>query len=1357
MIFIVFLKKYAFKIFKKLRNTFKSKYNVDIDYDTSLISDEIFNLTELSKITIKGLEQNLGKVRQEIQNYLYNMKIVSINLMNTDYMYVKQSICNLKTSIDPADLRLRKKDSKIDREIKHSFYYIPSNSRDLVIIGFDSEVKKGQAIIRDFLLRQNTLEHNQSLCFLCPTYLMNTIANFKNDYSELFRSKNVHFKIIEPNYIRKHLNINLEGKWKDIMLVKNYLFRCFSDFYNSSAFLSFNTSHLASINFIPNKKKSSIYDFLQYTYNQEHKLISKNLRKFFIEKNYLIKNWDYLSEELFQNEKYLAETKNSVSLTNVQGQIKKEDCNNSLNSNNFNNNLNNTPNTINSNNKDNQDKEDESNNNQLKTFLKTYDRDTSLNYMLNQFPGDYQRYYGMSQIDLCDHLIFYLEEANNSYNHFRKDNESERNNNLNMNSGNNFFQKINDKDTKNDENKSLFTDPPEILASEYIQNQSSKVYKKSNTKKRRKSRSISRSNYTREKDYRERDYYYRDVDRDFRENDGKETQQADKIVECKPEYQFLDEVFIPIKENKSKIPKKTCYDPINNKSDYAVDLFDKKNNDFNNEEINYFKNFLKEDLNLKNSLDENFLSKKIISIQVKKQIISSSNPKEKSKFSQDENINPNNVADSENSNEDNKSSINSNNKSNEIKNVNILPLNINFIPRSKSFLINNITAYQEESIDLKNSINADLNFIDNSKISISDFKIGNLKTIDISMDGTSFDENFINKISEINKSFGNSSNKNSSPNKNSNNMYQALLNNKNTSNHFISGSSAEKDSLCDENLITQNSNITNSNNSIPAVNTNDMMNILYNFSNINQMNINININSNYKDILQKQGPTENMFPNSKELEFLKNLENFSFMKVFNSSLANYTNKNDSKIFNNPEVSHSRDLKLNFEPIDDEITLLKKKIKSSDICLPIDQTLIEKKVSKEIINNVNSFNQDPIILNLNEFVNKRDPSMANFNAYEMDLINYDDFNNPRRFESAKYASATKYDKNSEKFCEKYSNKYQEKIDSNASYLQSKRYLKTNKKTKIIHDQRKRRSSSNRFHDDSDSIPLDNYNSNLNKSKNKSKKDSLSIDSDTISGNSSFKSKYKHRENSVGNYVYKRKKIKRRNESKNHKDRYLNNPRSELFSPNLSLNENHSNSVSKKSNKSSFKNKYGKNLISSYNPNPRCEKNSKEASNISNNSSSGNNPRINSKMSNKVDDFILDIKAGLNKNLYESNEENLNSLDRKFSSKQRYGYVRKKDSESKSPISRSKSVSKNASYRSSRSLSIEKEDFFDNINNKNERVNTNLSITSPNYNIYDRRRKLQTNNYQSNNISDIYFSNTIKSNYYGKYLKSKFLII
>ena len=100
-----------------------------MDYDNSLITDEIFNITELSKITVKGLEKNVNKVSTEIENYLYNMKVVSIHLMNTDYIYVKTNICSLKTSIDPADLRLRKKDSKIEREITNKRNFFPCNKK----------------------------------------------------------------------------------------------------------------------------------------------------------------------------------------------------------------------------------------------------------------------------------------------------------------------------------------------------------------------------------------------------------------------------------------------------------------------------------------------------------------------------------------------------------------------------------------------------------------------------------------------------------------------------------------------------------------------------------------------------------------------------------------------------------------------------------------------------------------------------------------------------------------------------------------------------------------------------------------------------------------------------------------------------------------------------------------------------------------------------------------------------------------------------------------------------------------------------------------------------------------------------
>ncbi len=1338
---------------------------MDIDYDTSLITDEIFNLTDITKITITGPEKNIGKVRQEIQNYLYNMKMITIHLMNTDYSYVKQSICNLKTAIDPADARLRKKDPKSEREIKHSFYYIPSNSRDLVIIGFDSEVKKGQAIIRDFLLRQNTLEHNQSLCFLCPTYLMNTISTFKNDYSELLRIKNIHFIIIEPNYIRKHLNIHLEGKWKDIMLVKNYLFRCFRDFYNSSAFLNFNTSHLASINFIPNKKKSSIYDFLQYTYNQEHKLISKNLRKFFIEKNHLLKNWDYLSEELFLNEKYLAEVKSTVSLlggASATGQIKKEDFNNSFSLNNFNNNINNTPNTIYSSNiKDNQDKEDESNNNQLKTFLTTYDRDTALNYLLNQFPGDYQRYYGMSQIDLCDHLIFYLEEANNSYNHFRKDNESERNSNPNpSSSGNINFTKFTEKENKNDENKSLFTDPSDVLASEYEPNSISKEHKKPSIKKRRKSRSTSRGNYSREKDYRvrdhrERDNYYRDRerdyrDKDYRERDFKDAQQASKTIDYEPEYQFSDEVCIPNKENKS-FTKKTNFD-VNNKSDPDLYLLKKCNSEIynNNDEIDHFRKFLAGgDFNKKTSLPDNPLLKKIS--------LNLSNPKEKNKFTQEDSLNPNKIPVdlNENNHQDNKFMINSNsNKSFEIENQNMIPMNLNSMRKSKSFVINKITANaeEEENIELKNSLNAE-NEVNDTKVGVARLKIGNLKTIDISMDGSAQDENFLNKIGnltslkngtigEIHNSFEFS------------NINEGLINKKNTSNISNFGSSAEKDSLCNENFITHASNIPNSNNNNTAVNTSEMMNVLYNFSNINQMNINININSNYKDLLLKPGESENLFASNKELEFLKNLESFRFMNAFNSSMAYNINKNPNNYINMDIPNNFNEKCLNFEPNQNEITLLKRKIKSSEFnssktetSLIIDQTLIEKKSTKEFMNNFNPCNIDPDVLNLNEKINGRESSVTNLNLFDKNNKTNENLNSSRRLDSSKN------EKNSDKYYDRYSAKYQEKSESNSYNLQSKGNLRSSKNTRNANENRKRRSSSKKSKNASASISPENYIQNTQK--NFSRKDSASNDSHIVSDNSSSKRKDNQRENSVGNYVYKRRKIKIRRQSKKEINNGLATIPSESSSPNLSLNGKNSNSLSKKSNKSSInKNKYGGYYPNSTSiPNRKSEKFSKE---ISNNSGSDNTQnkidldrKYQTKLSSKVDNFILDVKMGLNRSLYESRDENLNNLNKKFFSKQQCDdYMQKKDSESKS-----KSISKNASNPCSKSLSMEKEDYNDNLRNKiYNQGNSNILVSSLGHNnIYERRRKLFENNYhEKNNINDFQISSSNKSNYYGKYI-------
>lgn len=332
--------------------SYKSKYNVDVHFEQQYITDEIFPIHEVTTITIKGKESSVRSVEQEILKYLHGMKVLTVYLMTTDYLYVKNNICQLKSLIDPADLRLRKKEFKTEKEIKHSFYYVHANNRDLVIIGFESELSKGEQIVKEFLLRQNTLEYNYSLCFLCPVYMLNAINDFKSENSNILRAKNVQLRVVDPNYMRRHLNVYIEGKWRDIVEMKTLLYRNFDS--NDS------------------KKRYNVNEFQQYAYNQEHKLISKNVRKFSLESNYIVNNWDLISEEIPQYDNF----DDSV--------MREED------------------------------------NSYPKQFLRTSDRDSFLNYILHLQPGSYSSTFSKTKLDLAKDLIYFVEEAYDTYNIAKK-------------------------------------------------------------------------------------------------------------------------------------------------------------------------------------------------------------------------------------------------------------------------------------------------------------------------------------------------------------------------------------------------------------------------------------------------------------------------------------------------------------------------------------------------------------------------------------------------------------------------------------------------------------------------------------------------------------------------------------------------------------------------------------------------------------------------------------------------------------------------------------------------------------------------------------------------------------------------
>ena len=352
-------------------NSYKSKYNVDIEYDSSLITDEIFPIQDSTQIEIKGKENNVKIVEKDIKSYLYNLKVLSIFLMPTDYQFIRSNICNLKTKIDPADARLRRRENKSEKDFKHPFYYISNNNRDIVIIGFEKEVEKAGKLIKDILKIQNSLNYNYSLSFLLPSHLQKQVNNFIENNKSIINSKKLYVNVIAPQFLRKHLNVYLEGKWNDVIDFKNLI-------WNNMKELKFSDLNLI------NQRKYDLLEFEQYAFNQEHKLISKSIKNYIIEQNPQIKNWDNISIDIDNINTNDLKDEDNLGLIHSRSSL--------LSSFKFN---------------------DERN--LINKFITTCDKETKLNYLLNSEPGAYNRIFNMNQNNLITNLYSLVSDLYESY------------------------------------------------------------------------------------------------------------------------------------------------------------------------------------------------------------------------------------------------------------------------------------------------------------------------------------------------------------------------------------------------------------------------------------------------------------------------------------------------------------------------------------------------------------------------------------------------------------------------------------------------------------------------------------------------------------------------------------------------------------------------------------------------------------------------------------------------------------------------------------------------------------------------------------------------------------------------------
>ena len=402
---------------KRNLDSYKSKFGVQILFDSSFITDDIFPIQENTSIEIKGKESNVKAVVLDIKKYLYNLKVISIYLLQEDYFHLRQNICSLKTSVDPADLRLRKLDIKNEREIKHPFYYISNNIKDIVIIGFEKEIENAKVIVRDSTLRENNLAFNYSLSFLFPIYFKTKLYDFMVENKTEIENNKIKIEYMDPEYLRRHISVTISGRWDAIVNIKNKLWKYLKNYV---------------IEGIP--KKHDINEFEQYAYNQEHKLISKSIRTYIIEQSPQIKNWDYISEDV----EYLQQKYFNQKLIGQASPDKK---------------------------KENQDV--------IENFIHTNDKETRVNYLINMRPGAYKKVFNMSQNDLFEDILGVLDETYTAYKNSKLtlDNVSNK-------SEEHYGFKEKNKSFKNAED--TFSEPQKISSSLFHPSQGDKKREESN-------------------------------------------------------------------------------------------------------------------------------------------------------------------------------------------------------------------------------------------------------------------------------------------------------------------------------------------------------------------------------------------------------------------------------------------------------------------------------------------------------------------------------------------------------------------------------------------------------------------------------------------------------------------------------------------------------------------------------------------------------------------------------------------------------------------------------------------------------------------------------------------------------------
>eukprot|EP01022_Parablepharisma_sp_SALTPOND_P025960 TRINITY_DN6132_c0_g1_i1.p1 TRINITY_DN6132_c0_g1~~TRINITY_DN6132_c0_g1_i1.p1 ORF type:complete len:811 (-),score=115.33 TRINITY_DN6132_c0_g1_i1:38-2470(-) len=209
------------KIFLKkvlvAQSAYKLHYDVELSISESDLSSEIYPIHDTTKVTFTGESENTDKVKTLIEDYVESLLVTTLQLSLSEANMIKESFHSINLLAEPAEIRLSNSTSHNDmKELNHPLYFIPNYSRDLAIIGTESEVRIGEKVIAGFLKERRGVVL-YSLSMLLPA---SEVEKAKRQREEMMKRCGVQIFIYEPINLRKYATVLFIGAWDSIKHAK---------------------------------------------------------------------------------------------------------------------------------------------------------------------------------------------------------------------------------------------------------------------------------------------------------------------------------------------------------------------------------------------------------------------------------------------------------------------------------------------------------------------------------------------------------------------------------------------------------------------------------------------------------------------------------------------------------------------------------------------------------------------------------------------------------------------------------------------------------------------------------------------------------------------------------------------------------------------------------------------------------------------------------------------------------------------------------------------------------------------------------------------------------------------------------